>query len=480
MPSNIKDRYGMTLSTNSPDAAARWQEGVDLLLGQNYGAEEKLQEAIDLDEGFAAAHGCLAFLHMTRARPEEAKESAKRGLELVDGITDRERHHIEAVDLWANGKGTDAVRLAREHLAEYPRDAVLMRLAQRLYMLGCSGAGVQHFPPALFAMMNEVAPHCGDDWAFLGQYAFAHHEMGIIDKAMELAQRSLELNPGNAVAAHSVTHSYFEWGDAASGGNFLSNWLEGFDPRATYHVHLSWHQALFELALGRYQEALQLYEDWIRPTCIARNISGLSDSASLMWRLQIYGKEAPPMPWDEVKEQATPAATRPGPAFRDAHAALAFAASGDRELMDQMIDRLRTNAENGNIFAREIILPMAQGIDAFAQGDYSTSVDYLEPVFPQMTRIGGSHAQREVFEDTLLEAYLRAEQFDKAEAMLQERLSRRETPRDTFWLGRVLAGKGEAAAAQGNLAKASNVWQETGDAETPELTNLQNLAGTLA
>ena len=148
--------------------------------------------------------------------------------------------------------------------------------------------------------------------------------------------------------------------------------------------------------------------------------------------------------------------------------------------MDQMIDRLRTNAENGNIFAKEIILPMAQGIDAFAQGDYSTSVDYLEPVFPQMTRIGGSHAQREVFEDTLLEAYLRAEQFDKAEAMLQERLGRRETPRDTFWLGRVLAGKGEAAAAQGNLAKASNVWQKTGDAETPELTNLQKLAGTLA
>ena len=159
------------------------------------------------------------------------------------------------------------------------------------------------------------------------------------------------------------------------------------------------------------------------------------------------------MPWDEVKEQATPAATRPGPAFRDAHAALAFAASGDRELMDQMTDRLRTNAENGNIFAKEIILPMALGIDAFAQEDYVTSVDYLEPVFPQMTRIGGSHAQREVFEDTLLEAYLRAEQFDKAEAMLQERLGRRETPRDTFWLGRVLAGKGEAAAAQGNLGQ---------------------------
>lgn len=479
MPGNIKDRYGMTLSTNSPDAADRWQEGIDLLLSQSYGAEEKLQEAIDLDEGFAIAHGCLAFLHMTRARPDQARESVKRGLELADGISVRERRHIEAVNLWANGKGPDALRLVKEHLSESPRDAVLHRLAQRLYMLGCSGAGDPVFPPSLLALMNELAPHCGDDWAFLSQYAFAHHEMGILDKALSLAERSLEMNPGNAVAAHSVTHSYFEYGDAATGGNFLGNWLEGFDARAHYHTHLSWHQALFELALGRYGEALQLYEDWIRPTAIAKNISGLSDSASFMWRMTIYGGEKPPMPWEEVKEQAAPAATTPGAAFRDAHAALAFAASGDRALMDQMINRLRTNAENGNTFAREVILPLAQGIDAFAQEDYATAVDYLEPVFPQLTRIGGSHAQREVFEDTVLEAYLRAEQFDKAEDMLRERLSRRETPRDTFWLGRVKAGKGEATTAQDNLSKAANIWQEMGDDETPELNNLRSLAGAL-
>ena len=479
MPANSKDRYGMTLSTNSPEAADRWQEGVDLLLAQNYGAEEKLQEAIDLDEGFAVAHGCLAFMHMTRARPQEARESAKRGLALADGITRRERHHIEAVSLWAHGKGPYAISRVKEHLAEYPRDPVMMRVAQRLYMLGCSGAGVQHFPPALFAMMNEVAPHCGDDWAFLGQYAFAHHEMGIIDKALSLAERSLEMNPLNAVAAHSVTHSYFEWGDAASGGNFLGNWLEGFDARATYHVHLSWHQALFELALGRYQEALQLYEDWIRPTAVARNMSGLNDSASLLWRMQIYGGQAPPVPWEEVKEQAAPAATGPGPAFRDAHAALAFAAGGDPEIMNTFIDRLRTAAEKGSLLAKEVSLPLAQGIDAFAQEDYAGAVDYLEPVFPQLTRIGGSHAQREVFEDTLLEAYLRAEQFDKAEDMLRERLGRRETPRDTFWLGRLMAGKGDAAAAQDSLSKASHTWQQSGDAETPELTNLNSLAAAL-
>ena len=478
MPGNIKDRYGMTLSTNSPAAADRWREGVDLLLSQNYGPEEKFQEAIDLDEGFALAHGCLAYMHMLRARPDEARESAKQGLDLADGITRRERRHIEAVSMWAHGKGPYALKRTREHLAECPRDALMLRLAQRLYMLGCSGAGVADFPPALFALMQEAAPHCGDDWAFLGQYAFAHHEVGILDEALRLAERSLEQYPTNAVAAHSVTHSYFEWGDAATGGDFLGGWLKTFDNRATYYVHLSWHQALFELAQGRYQSALQIYEDWIRPAVTAKTISALADSASLLWRLQIYGGTPPPMPWEEVKEQAAPAASRPGPAFRDAHAALAFAASGDRAMMDTMLERLRADVEKGSIFAREIILPMAQGIDAFAQEDYAGAVRFLEPVFPQLTRIGGSHAQREVFEDTLLEAYLRAGQFDRAEEMLRERLNRRETVRDTFWLGRVMAGKGEAASALESLTRAATGWQD-GDPDTPELANLKNLVNAV-
>src|SRR5438093_1034740 len=82
----------------------------------------------------------------------------------------------------------------------------------------------------------------------LAQYAFAHHETGHIEEARRLAERSLVLRPTNAVAAHSVAHVCFETGDAASGGEFLESWLQGFDPRAPYHVHLSWHQALFELA----------------------------------------------------------------------------------------------------------------------------------------------------------------------------------------------------------------------------------------
>jgi hypothetical protein len=49
-------------------------------------------------------------------------------------------------------------------------------------------------------------------------------------------------------------------------------------------------------------------------------------------------------------------------------------------------------------------------------------------------RIGGSHAQREVFEDSLIIAYLRSQQQSKAAGLLSTRLGRRPSPRDEVWL----------------------------------------------
>ena len=204
----------------------------------------------------------------------------------------------------------------------------------------------------------------------------------------------------------------------------------------------------------------------------------LNDSASLLWRLQIYSGAPSPKPWEEVVTIAAPAAAGPGAAFRDAHAALAFAGSGDHEAMTKMTGRLRDSAEKGDSFAREIVLPLVQGIEAFAQENYPESVQLMEPVFPQLVRIGGSHAQREVFEDTMLEAYIRAEQFEKAEDMLRGRLKQRESVRDTFWLGRVQSGKGHTNDALSNFGLATYGW-EFADPEAPEIAALNSLRADL-
>jgi tetratricopeptide (TPR) repeat protein len=482
MPKVFQDRYGMTISTHHPQAAACWQEGLDRLLSQNAGPDTKFQEAIELDGEFAMAHGGLAFWHMQRARPDDAKASMERALRLASRVTRRERQQLEVTHLWIQGEGRQALTQLKNHLVEFPRDALLMRLAHLLYNRGCSSVGEPNFPPKFLELLHGCAAQCEDNWAFLAEYAWAHHETGAIDDALRLAQRSLDLHPTNAVAAHSVAHVYFERGDAVSGADFLRNWLADFDCPASSYVHLSWHLALFELALGQYQRAIERYEQDIRPYVVAKSMATLPDSASFLWRVQLYSgtpsshPAAPP--WEEVRVLAMPMAEKPGFAFVVAHAALALAASGDRDGLTMMADQLRSTAEQGDEFTEEIVMPLVQGIAAFAQGAYAQSTQLLEPLCPQLVRIGGSHAQREVFEDTLLEAYLRAEQFDKAEAMLAERLARRASPRDLFWLGRVQAGQGQREQAKANFEAAAQSWR-LGDVASPEMTALHRFAAAV-
>ena len=474
MCATLKSRNGLTVTTNSPAAADLYQEGLDLVLSQNYGPDAKLEAAIQADEGFAMAHVVQAYVLHLQTNVPAARAAAEKAVELSAGCSREEQQIARIVHSFTHGKGTEAIGLVHEHLDEFPTDTLAMRVAQRLYMLGCFGSGVPDFPNHLMAMMRKVAPANGDDWAFLGQYAFAHHETNQPEKAMDLATRSLEGNPQNAVASHSVTHSYFEQGDAANGGRWLGDWLDGWDRRASYNTHLSWHLALFELAQGRYSQALELYETHIRPGVQARNLANLQDAASLMWRLQIYSGEEPGKPWDEVRDMALPAAETPGPAFRDCHAALAFAGAGDAESTQKFVDRVKAQGEKGDDLSREMVLPIALGAAAFAAGDYDEAADLMGPTYPMLARIGGSHAQREVFEDTLLETYIRAGRYDEAKAMLDERLSRRSSARDTYWMGRL-----EAEAVQGNpeasrqlFAQARAAWADTADEAAAEIQRL--------
>ena len=191
--------------------------------------------------------------------------------------------------------------------------------------------------------------------------------------------------------------------------------------------------------------------------------------------MYLYSNTVPAVNWDELLVLAAPAAERPGPSFRDAHAALAFTAAGDEASMDRLIDGLKVLADGGSAVAAECMLPLVQGIAAFGRGEYSEAAQLIEPVFPQLTRVGGSHAQREVFEDTLLEAYLRAEQFDKAETMLRERLSRRESPRDNLSLARVQADTGKPEDAKTSLGLVAQGWQSA-DADSPEIGAFNRLS----
>ena len=472
---HFTDRYGLPLNTNSQNALGHYAEGLELALSQNFGADEAFARAVDADEGFAMAHASLAFMEFLRIAVPEARASAEKAVGLSSGLSSRERGYIDVVSKFVNGRNHDAIAAAHDHFKEFPTDLLLLRLAQRLYTQGCVGIGAPDYPPRFYKLMSEVAPHYGEDWAFMGQYAWANHEVGKMEEGMDLAERSLDINPSNGVAAHSVAHVLYEMSQDDEGAAFLGGWLEDYDRRSTYRVHLSWHQALFELAMGRYNQALGWYERDIRPSVQDLKYAALADSASLVWRMKIYGDVSPQAPWGELVGLAAPAADRPGPSFRDAHAALAFTVAGDDEMFGRLVDGYQALADAGDATAREATLPLIQGIGAFGRGDYAEAVRLLEPVYPQLTRVGGSHAQRLVFEDTLLEAYLRAEEFDKATGMLRERLSRRESPRELFWLARAQAAQGKQDDAHKNASQVRETWEQA-DTNTPEYARLAQLA----
>ncbi len=476
----IKDRYDLPMTTNSSKAAEHYVEGLDLYLSWNYGSGENYKKAVEADEEFALAHAAVSLVELAEGNTGRATNSINRALSLSKNASPREKQHIRAIDLQVRGDGRGFYTLAREHLAEYPRDVFILLQAHEFIFLGCSTSGITSYPQEMLSMYDSVKSHYGDDWAFLAPYSFAHHENGLLDTALRLAERSLHLHPDNAQASHSVAHCFLEMGEAKDGCDFLGDWTGRYDKRAPFYVHLAWHLALFELALGRYPRVQTLYEDEIRPSVLDKDGFTLEDSASLLWRCQLYGLSVSMKDWSEVRCQAGDATEGTGTVYRDAHAALAFAGSGDKEAHKALAKRLTELSSRGDKLTQEVTLPLVRGLEAFAEGSYDGAIELMEPIFSkpdfyQMVRIGGSHAQREVFEDTLLETYLRARKFDKAEEMLRSRLKNRPSTRDTFWMARVQVGKGQLDAARVNIGAVKQEWKSA-DTDSPELIALNRLA----
>src|SRR5258708_30219779 len=110
-------------------------------------------------------------------------------------------------------------------------------------------------------------------------------ELGAVARGIVEVERALVGNPGNAYGAHALAHGYFEAGDAASGADFIAQWLPDYDRRSQLHCHLSWHQALFEMGRGMPEAARALYDDAISPEAsLAPPFFTLFDAAAFLRR----------------------------------------------------------------------------------------------------------------------------------------------------------------------------------------------------
>ena len=475
----MQDRYGLSITTNSPHSADIFVDGLDILLSMNHGSLERISQAIEADDSFAVAHATLAYRYMYEGKVKEARDSIKLAETCAEGLPRRERLYVAVIHAYIHSPGPQALSLMHEYLREFPRDILILYIANNLLFYGCSGGGSKSFPADQLALCGGVASHYGDDWAFQSRYAFAYHESGILDESLRLAEASLKTRPDNADASHSVAHVLFERGEARDGAQFLDEWTEDYDSRAPFYVHLAWHYALFELSQGHYGKVMDLYNSRIQPAVAAGDGGALADAAALAWRYMLYSNTVPDIDWQALSDLAEPAIHTEGTAYRDVHAALALAGANHWNRMTGLLDRMQARAADRDALASEIMVPLLKGLERFAAEKPEDALELLDPLFgpsvlDRLARIGGSHAQREVLEDTLVACYIETGRFEQAETMLRTRLSRRPSTRDLFWLAKSEAALGNADAAQKDFRQADQDWTASNhDPDSAEFAALQ-------
>jgi tetratricopeptide (TPR) repeat protein len=424
------DRYGLPLSTASAVAAERYQDGMDRLLSYGTGADQAFAAAVEADAGFALAHAGRALFALFQGDGATAKTAIEQARKLAAGATRREQQHVEALATIAGGEGARGLGLIEEHVKEFPRDALLVN--QAASTIGLSGR--EDREQYRVAFVERLASDYSDDWWFQSALGFGYHEVGRYAESRRLSELSLRQYPGNANASHNIAHVCYETVDNAGGISMLSAWLEGYDRLAPFHCHLAWHLALFELQSGRPEEALAIYERDIASAVNPR--LAMIDGTALLWRFGLYDFQTGPMRWRQLADLAG-RVTRPGFVFGDIHAALAYASIGDTAAISALMAGLEALDAKGHPIARSVVLPLVRGTVAYAAGDYAGALGHLEPVDGQIHRVGGSHAQWELYEETMVACQLRLGRFDDAARLLRRRLAFRPSPRDLAWMSRV-------------------------------------------
>lgn len=407
------DRFDLPTTIATADALDAYDAGVVALLTAAPDPEAILRGAIARDPGCALAHAALARAHQVQARLAEARDAITEAARLARDATPREQGHVEVLSLAINGKGGAALDRLKAHLGDFPRDAVPLSAALGVYgLIGFSGRIDHHAEQR--ALLEWLLPRWPEHGWFFGYLGWAQIETGDAARGSNTVDRALALIPANAHAAHARAHGYFELNQAAQGKQFVLGWMEQhYAPQGILHGHLHWHATLGELdhdavaALARYRAAIEHSQ--------APPMPRLADGASFLWRCLLDDK-APPPHWQAMAELTVRNFAQSGLAFADLHAAMVEAATGCMPALERRIAAQDRRVVENALPPGKVVPTLCRALAAYAKQDWPRAIDLLEAAMPDLPRVGGSNAQRDVFLLTLIAACRRAGQPQRAAA----------------------------------------------------------------
>lgn len=422
----LTDHYGNPLHTQSEAARAAYVEALTAYLEAQPGVEAAVGRALAADEGFALAHVLGARNAQSYARMGEAKEWIARAVEAGRGLTGQAAAHLAIFDHLINGRVREGYAAVRAHLADFPRDALVAQTSLGVFSLigfsGRPGREAEHL-----ALAEALAPAYGKDGWFLAQLAFAQMEAGQLDPAETSIEAALRLSPHSGHGAHIRAHLFYERGETGAGLDYLSGWMEGYDRAGLMHCHNAWHCALWALATGDAARMWAIADADLAPEASqSPPLNVLTDLASLYWRAGLAGLEVAPERWAQLSDYAIRVFPAPALGFADIHAAMAHAMAG----RDDPLARIVEGAKGP---AADLVAPCAGAFRAMAMQDWAQAEAKLVPLMAWHERLGGSRAQRDLLEQSLMHVLIRQGRPDEARRLLVMR-------RPLIDAGRMMAG----------------------------------------
>ena len=457
------DPQGLPLSGASGAGAALFTTALDEMLRFKPALFDSLDAAIAESPGFALPYVSKAYFHLFMTEPGPVAEArallaALRRNVKLDALSERERGHLAAAEAWAAGDLRRAADVLDEVNVAAPRDVLALRLGHELdFFIGNTRNLRDRVARALSAWSVDD-PHYG---FVLACYAFGLEENGHYERAEECARRAVELHPDDVWGVHAGAHTFEMRGRLADGVRFMREAQAGWSDGNLFAVHNWWHYAMYHLDAGAYDDVLEIYDRTLFNERSPRFALVLLDGTSMLWRLQLEGVDvgarwrALADAWSEI----LPA--EPFYVFNDMHAAMAYVGAGRVAEADALVARIEKYLARGDRTATTYAMaeraghPVCRAIAAFGRGRYAAAAELLFAVRMRANEFGGSHAQRDVLDRTLIEAATRAGRFDLARALASERQHLR--PENPYgWSNAV-----RAARAAGDEAGARAAEQRT-------------------
>src|SRR5262249_10034645 len=432
----LRDIRGHALTGATAKALPHYEAAVrqlNLFIGDPVATVDKaIAEAPD----FVMASALRAWLHLRGTEP--AGISIARGaLELAHGLpaTAQEMGHLAAIGHLVEGRWRAASQVLEDVTIECPRDLLALQVGHQTdFFRGDSRMLRDRIARALPAWSPQVPGY----HVLLGMKAFGLEETGEYAAAERAGRRAVDLEPRDAWAQHAVAHVMEMQCRHRDGIAWMMGNADGWSEENFFARHNWWHVALYHLDLGEADEALSLFDGPIYGEH-SRVVLDMIDASAMLWRLNLRGVEVGDR-WRPLVKAWEPLADAGNYAFNDAHAPMAFIGGGRHDLVARVLDaqKLTMRYEGDNAtFTREVGHPVVRALKAFGERRYAECTELLRAVRNIAHRFGGSHAQRDVIDLTLIEAALRSGQGALAAALAAERTAMRpQSPLGRLFMAR--------------------------------------------